>query len=194
MLKPARILALAAVLSVPLYAQTQTPPAAQAQTPAVTPTAPTVEVTAPAPAMCAEATTLDDLIKALDDAVSGPADKDRSCMRELLLPEARLSPIGKLPDGMYAPHILTLDGWIEAVRKRGHDVLTEHQVKVKVETYGHLAHLWSTYELRLQPDGPPTVRGINSIQAVFDGKRWRVSEILWQAETPDLPIPEKYLP
>jgi len=65
---------------------------------------------------------------------------------------------------------------------------------VKVETYGHLAHLWSTYELRLQPDGPPTVRGINSIQAVFDGKRWRVLEILWQAETPDLPIPEKYLP
>jgi len=117
--------------------------------------------------MCAEATTLDDLIKALDDAVSGPADKDRSCMRELLLPEARLSPIGKRPDRMYAPHILTLDDWIEAVRKHGHDVLTEHQVKVKVETYGHLAHLWSTYELRLQPDGPPTGRGINSIQAVF---------------------------
>jgi hypothetical protein len=38
------------------------------------------------------------------------------------------------------------------------------------------------------------VRGINSIQAVFDGRRWRVSEILWQAESPDLPIPEKYLP
>jgi hypothetical protein len=144
--------------------------------------------------MCAETTTLDDLIKALDDAVSGPADKDRSCMRELLLPDAHLSPIAKRPDGTYAPHTLTLDEWIEAVRKRGHDVLTEHQVKVKTETYGHLAHLWSTYELRLQPDGPPTVRGINSIQAVFDGKRWRVSEILWQAESPDLPIPEKYLP
>ena len=192
MLKQSTILALAAVLGVPLYAQTQTPPAGQvpAATQAQTPTAAEV----PSPAMCTEATTLDDLIKALDDAVSGPADKDRSCMRELLLPEARLSPIGKRPDGMYAPHILTLDDWIEAVRKRGHDVLTEHQVKVKVETYGHLAHLWSTYELRLQPDGPPTVRGINSIQAVFDGKRWRVSEILWQAESPELPIPAKYLP
>jgi hypothetical protein len=177
-----------------LYAQSPAAQSQPAQAPTAAQTAPTPQTVEPAPAVCADATTLDDLIKSLDDAVSGPADKDRSCMRELLLPEARLSPIGKRPDGIYAPHILTLDGWIEAVRKRGHDVLTEHQVKVKVETYGHLAHLWSTYELRLQPDGPPAVRGINSIQAVFDGKRWRVSEILWQAETPDQPIPEKYLP
>jgi hypothetical protein len=191
MLKLAAFLALAAFLGAPLYAQTS---AAPAQPASQTQTLPAAQAPAPVPAMCSDAATLDELIKALDEAVSGPADKDRSCMRELLLPEARLSPIGKRPDGMYAPHILTLDGWVEAVRKRGHDVLTEHQVKVKVETYGHLAHLWSTYELRLQPDGPPTVRGINSIQAVFDGKRWRVSEILWQAESPDLPIPEKYLP
>jgi len=188
MLKPVALLAFAVSLGAPLHTQTQTLPAAQ------TPAQPVAQTPAPAPAMCADASTLDELIKALDDAVSGPADKDRSCMRELLLPEARLSPIGKHPDGMYAPHALTLDEWTEAVRKRGHDVLTEHQIKVKVETYGHLAHLWSTYELRLQPDGPPTVRGINSIQAVFDGKRWRILEILWQAETPDLPIPEKYLP
>jgi hypothetical protein len=192
MLKATAFLALTAVLVAPLSGQT--PSATPTQAPETTSAPATAQTPAPAPAMCADAITLDDLIKALDEAVSGPADKDRSCMRELLLPEARLSRIGKHPDGMYAPHTLTLDDWIEALRKRGHDVLTEHQVKVKVETYGHLAHLWSTYELRLQPDGPPTVRGINSIQAVFDGKRWRVLEILWQAETPDQPIPEKYLP
>lgn len=114
--------------------------------------------------MCAEAPTLDELIKALDDAVSGPADKDRSCMRELLLPEARLSPISKKPDGMYAPHTLTLDEWTEAVRKRGHDVLTEHQVKVKVETYGQLAHLWSTYQLRLQPTARPPCAALTAFK------------------------------
>ena len=132
MLKPVLAIALGGCLSSLLYAQTPT-----AQAP------PAAEAPAPAPAMCREATDLDELIKALDEAVSGPADKDRSCMRELLLPEARLSPIGKRADGMYAPHMLDLDGWTEAVRKRGHDVLTEHQVKVKVESYGHLAHLWS---------------------------------------------------
>jgi len=67
MLKTAVMLVLAASLGAPAFAQVpaaQTPPAAPAP--------------APAPAMCREATTLDELIKALDEAVSGPADKDRS--------------------------------------------------------------------------------------------------------------------
>jgi len=29
---------------------------------------------------------------------------------------------------------------------------------------------------------------------VNDGTRWRIMEILWQAETPGEPIPAKYLP
>jgi hypothetical protein len=115
-------------------------------------------------------------------------------MRELLLPEARLTPIAKAPDGTIAPHILTVDGWIEAVRKRGSSVFYERQVKVSSDTFGHLAHLWSTYEVRATPDGPAEVRGINSIQAINDGTRWRVLEILWLAETPTETVPAKYLP
>ena len=37
-------------------------------------------------------------------------------------------------------------------------------------------------------------RGINSIQAVYDGKQWHIQEIVWQAETPTDPVPGKYLP
>jgi hypothetical protein len=153
---------------------------------------------APAPdsaSTCLPAATLEDIPKAIDAAVSGPAGKDRACMRDLLLPGARLAPVTKAEDGSFEPHILTLDGWTEAVKKRGDVVLYEHQVKVSSEVYGHVAHLWSTYELRLgKPDGKADVRGINSIQAVYDGKRWRILEILWQAESPDLPVPAKYLP
>jgi hypothetical protein len=29
---------------------------------------------------------------------------------------------------------------------------------------------------------------------VFDGTEWKVIEILWQTETPDESIPQKYLP
>ncbi|HWA95434.1 MAG TPA: hypothetical protein VG844_12605 [Terracidiphilus sp.] len=143
---------------------------------------------------CMPSTTLDELITALDAAVSGPADKDRACMRELVLPDARLTPMTKTPGDSLAPHILTLDGWIEAVKKHGKDELNEHQIKVKQEVYGSIAHLWSTYELHLSSDPGKAIRGINSIQAVYDGKRWRVYGILWQAETPATPIPEKYLP
>jgi hypothetical protein len=148
---------------------------------------------APAPA-CPPTATLDQLIKALDEAVSGPADKDRTCFRDLMLPDARLMPLVKGADGSFAPRILTVDGWIDAVRKRGSQVFYERQVKVSTETWGHMAHLWSTYETRTVPEGKPEVRGINSIQAVFDGQRWRVISVLWQAETADEPIPAKYLP
>ena len=145
-------------------------------------------------ASCPSSKTLDDLIKALDDAVSGPADKDRTCMRQLMLPDARLIPVGKGKDGTITPHVLSVDDWITRVKARGSAVFYEHQVKYSSDVYGHIAHLWSTYEIRPTPDGKAEMRGINSIQAVFNGTEWKVIEILWQAETPDESIPQKYLP
>jgi hypothetical protein len=149
--------------------------------------------TAP-PTACPPTATLDQLITAIDEAVSGPADKDRTCFRDVLLPDARLIPVSKQLDGTIAPRILSVDGWIDAVRKRGSGVFYERQIKVKSEVYGPIAHLWSTYEVRPTPDGKAEVRGINSIQAVFDGARWRVIEITWHAETPSDPVPAQYMP
>ncbi len=158
---------------------------------------------------CPSTATLDQLVSAIDAAVSGPADKDRTCFRALFLPDARLIPIRVAADGTATPRVLTVDGWIDAVGKQGKQVFWERQIKVRTETWGHIAHLWSTYETRAAsgetgPDGKPSEgkasegkildRGINSIQAVFDGKQWRVIEIIWQAETPTDPLPEKYLP
>jgi len=176
MFRPAVLLALSAALAAPtLRAQTATAPA------------------------CPPTATLDQLITAIDAAVSGPADKDRTCFRQLFLPDARLIPIRIAADGTATPVLLTVDGWIDAVAKRGSAVFYEHQVKVRTESWAHMAHLWSTYETRTTPEGKPPEgkvldRGINSIQAVFDGKRWQVIEILWQAETPADPVPAKYLP
>jgi hypothetical protein len=151
---------------------------------------------APTPAACPSTATLDDLVKAIDSAVTGAADKDRACFRALFLPEARLVPLAKNADGGFSPHILTVDGWIEAVRKRGNASLMEHQIKVSTEVYGHLAHLWSTYETRVEVDGKvlSDVKGINSIQAANDGKSWKIQEIVWEAETPEEQIPSQYLP
>jgi len=143
---------------------------------------------------CPSTATLPDLIKAVDEAVSGPGNKDRTCLRQILTPDARLIPVGKGQDGKWAPHVLTVDDYVTRVAKRGDKVFYERQVKYSVEQYGHIAHLWSTYEVRDTPDGKAEIRGINSMQAVYDGAQWRLIEILWQAETPDEPIPAKYLP
>ncbi len=143
---------------------------------------------------CLPSTTLAELVKAMDDAVSGPPDRDRACLRALLLPEAHLSPVLKADGGGFAPHVLTVDGWIDAVKKARNKPFFERQVKVSSDTYGHIAHLWSTYEIRPAPLGKAEIRGINSIQAVYDGKRWRILEILWQAETSEEKVPRRYLP
>lgn len=112
-------------------------------------------------------------------------------MRQLMLPEVRLIPVNPTTG---TPRILTLDDWIAAVAKRGAGSFYEVQTRYPSESYGHIAQLWSTYEVRPTPDGKPEVRGINSIQAVFDGQNWKVIEIVWQAETPQTPIPSQYLP
>jgi hypothetical protein len=111
-----------------------------------------------------------------------------------VLSGARLTPIVKTPDGSFAPRILTVDEWINAVRKRGSAAMYERQVKVQPETYGHFAQLWSTYEIRPTPDGKAEVVGINSVQAVNDGARWRVLSVLWEPDTTAGPVPEKYKP
>ena len=156
--------------------------------------APALRAQTASPATCPPTATLDQLITAIDDAVSGPADKDRTCLRDVMLPEARLIPVSKHPDGTIAPRILSLNEYIDAVRERGSEVFYERQIKVKSETYGPIAQLWSTYEVRPTPDGKAEMRGINSIQAVFDGQRWRVIEITWHAETSADPVPAQYLP
>jgi hypothetical protein len=149
---------------------------------------------AAAPAACPPTPTLDELIKAVDNAVSGPANQDRACFRALFTADARLIPIRVGADAMATPRILTVQDWIDAVAKRGSAVFYEHQIKVRTESWAHLAHLWSTYTTTNSPAGKPIDRGINSIQAVYDGKQWHVVEIVWQAETPAEPVPEKYLP
>ena len=148
----------------------------------------------PAPSACPAATTPEESTKALDDAASGPRDKERTCLHELLLPEARLTPIRKQADASFAPHILTVDDWNNAMRGQGGAPFYEKEVSVKSEMYGHFAHLRSTYEIRPSPDGKVEVIGINSGQAVYDGMRWRVLSILWESNATAGPVPEKYLP
>ena len=69
----------------------------------------------------------------------------------------------------------------------------ETEVARRVERYGSVAHVWSTYEARLSLGEAPFARGINSFQLFWDGSRWHVLSIFWEQETEATPIPEAYL-
>src|SRR5947209_14491891 len=129
---------------------------------------------------------------AIDAAITGPADKDRSCMKALLIPEARMMFVSLGADGAPTYTLQTLDDWIARVKARGHVMLEEKQLKFHLERYGNIAHLWSSYAL--SSDGKQSARGINSIEAIKEAGGWRVTGITVQAESATAPLPKKYLP
>ena len=129
---------------------------------------------------------------ALDAAITGPADKDRDCMKALLTPEARLMFVSHGTDGAPTYRLETLDDWIARVKARDHALLEEKQPKFHIERYGNIAHVWSTYALH--SDGKQVARGIDSIQAIKEAGGWRVVGIMLQAESATAPLPKEYLP
>jgi hypothetical protein len=129
---------------------------------------------------------------AIDAAITGPADKDRACMKALFIPEARLIVVSVGKDGAPTYTLLSLDDWTARVKTRGHALLEEKQIKFHIQRYGNIVHLWSTYALN--SDGKQAARGINSIQAMKEAGGWRVLGIAWQAESPALPLPKEFLP
>ena len=129
---------------------------------------------------------------ALDAAITGPADKDRACMKALFTPEARLMSLSITADGAPAYRLETLDDWIARVKARGQTVLEEKQLKFRIERYGNIAHLWSSYTLK--SDGRQIMRGINSIQAIKEGGGWRVAGIMVQPESFIAPLPGELAP
>ena len=129
---------------------------------------------------------------ALDAAISGPADKDRACMKALLVPEARMMFVSLGADGAPSYRLETLDDWIARVKTRGHIMLEEKQLKFHIERYSNIAHLWSSYAL--YSDGKQVARGINSIQAIREAGGWRVTGIMVQAESATTPLPKTRAP
>jgi len=70
----------------------------------------------------------------------------------------------------------------------------EKEIARRADIYGNIAQIFSTYaSFHKLDDKEPFIRGINSFQLLFDGKRWWVMTIYWQGETKEVPIPKKYL-
>lgn len=165
---------------------------AQSPSPAPTQSAPTIQ------AKEDDVRSIDSILAATYDVISGPAGKKRDWdrFRSLFYPGARLIPTGKRPNETEVrARVLSPDDYVERsapfLEKEG---FFERGVSNKVDRYGNIAHVFSTYESRHNAnDAQAFQRGINSFQLVNDGKRWWIMTIMWQAETPESPIPQEYL-
>ncbi len=156
-----------------------------------------------------DAASIDSVIAAVYDVISGPAGQKRDWerMRSLFVPGARLMPTSPVrtadaaPDSplkgdeRYATQVVDVDGFIARSSKYlEQQGFVESETARRVEANGHIAHVWSTYESRNKADDPkPFARGVNSIQLMNDGARWWVVGIFWENESPRTLLPSEYL-
>ncbi len=155
----------------------------------------TTEIKAADPA---DVASIDAIMKAVYDVISGDAGKPRDWdrFRTLFHKDARLIPSGKnAQTNVVAARVLSPEDYIKrAAPNMEKEGFFEREKARRVEIYGNIAHVFSTYEsFRSLSDKKPFMRGINSFQLFNDGTRWWVITIFWQGETPENPIPKKYL-
>jgi hypothetical protein len=114
---------------------------------------------------------------------------DWSQERQLFEPNARL-----VRNSDKGRETFDVEGYIrnfEAMIDRGElPSFQEKEIASRVDQFGNIAHVFSTYEAKLDESSPePLFRGINSIQLLQTGGRWRIVSIIWQRETPTLRLP-----
>jgi hypothetical protein len=166
-------------------------PARQSATPAQTTPDPFASVPAPKPE---DVKSIDAILAAVYDVISGPAgERDWSRFRSLFLPTARLTAATKGPDA--AIHLRPMSADDYATRAGGYFLKNgffERPIVNRVQTFGSIAQVFSSYESRHAAGEAPFARGINSFQLLNDGKRWWVVSILWDEERPDNPLPKDF--
>ncbi len=121
--------------------------------------------------------------------------RDWDRYRSLFVPDARLIPARTGPGGSSAALFLSVSDYLEANRtyfeKGG---FSDREVGRRVEAFGNIVHVWSTYESRRRAgDADPYSRGINSLQVLKDGGRYWIVNVFWDHERAENPIPERYL-
>ena len=137
------------------------------------------------------------IVACLYEVLSGPAgERDWDRLRKLYLDQARLIPTGSRPGGRQGLNLFPVDAYIADVRPHFRaNAFHEREVAHRIERFGEIAHVFSTYESRHHAEDPePFVRGINSIQLLRREGRWWVVNVMWQNEGPEAPIPVRYLP
>ena len=140
---------------------------------------------------------LDAIVAALYDVISGDAgvQRDWNRFRSLFYPGARMIPSGKnAKTGKVGARIASPEAYIQAnesfLEGQG---FHELELGRHVDSYGTISQVFSAYEARnKKSDEKPFLRGINSIQLLNDGTRWWVLTLAWSPETSDNPLPEQF--
>ncbi|MBX2826987.1 MAG: hypothetical protein KTR22_02425 [Flavobacteriaceae bacterium] len=136
---------------------------------------------------------IDTVMTTLYAVISGPGEQERDwkTFYDLFHEQALMGPTRKNKEGVTKFNAITPYRYVELsapqMRNTG---FFEEELARKTEVFGGIAQIFSAYQFRFKPDGPVIQRGVNSIQLVFRNGRWFITQIFWQDETEEFPLPE----
>jgi len=143
--------------------------------------------------------TVDGLIHSLYDAISGPAGQNRNwnVFRNLFAENARMYIAVKDKDSNYSLKIITPEEYAERNKTRFPDIgFNEDELYRITNTYGAGTQIFSTYESHFTNKNgeQEIIKGVNNIQLYFDGERYFIVSIFWDADAKNIEVPDRYLP
>lgn len=148
-------------------------------------------------AKAGDATSLDATLGSFYEIISGaPGQKrDWNRFRGLFAPGARLVRTGRTMDGKPAMVSWEVEDYIDVVgTKLEADGLFESEIARRTEHWGSIAQVFSSFESRRSKTDPLGIqRGINGVQLRFDGTRWWIINLFWEAERGDNPLADRFL-
>lgn len=143
-----------------------------------------------------DVSSLDGVIKAFYEVISGPAGEPRQWSRDRTLYIRGVRFVAMTVDkkgqpmARVADHQQFVDSTNAQLVEKG---FFEWEIHRETKRFGNIAHIFSTYESRLTKDGPLIARGVNSIELYWDGRRWWIASGIWDEERKDNPIPKDLL-
>ena len=140
------------------------------------------EIAYPLPA---DVASIDGLMKAYYDVVSGPANTPRNVARDQSLhhPDARVFYPSVSASGAAQVTGMTIEEYHRRSSALFNEGFYETEIDRSVKQFGQSVHVWSTYESRTTPNGPVIGRGINNLILLFDGKRYAILAETWSRES-----------
>lgn len=145
-----------------------------------------------------DVSSIDGMVKAYYEVVSGPAEKPRDWGRDatLYVPGIHFTIFREGKDGKTTMRSVSHQEFVnesEAAMKG--KPFYEHEIHRIAHRAGNVAHVLSTGEQRSSPDGTVQGHSIDSLELYWDGSRWWiVNANIWEVEPGGKPLPAEFLP
>ncbi|MEE4299981.1 MAG: hypothetical protein V2J24_11120 [Pseudomonadales bacterium] len=131
----------------------------------------------------ADVTSIDAIVDAYYEVVSGPAGVVADVERDRFLhhPEHWVAIANVDAAGRPVIDVGDLDSYHGLEPQPRAEPFYERETDRVVQRFGNVAHVWSSYESARSPGGEPFDRGVNSIALWFDGDRWWIMNWMFDA-------------